>query len=115
MLPNMSDILTDFEVSFAYVQKIVLDDGGFEDTNDNVETLIKGVIQIPQDNTLQALELDLSQEYRQVHIKSNLGITPKTDDEIKYNNKNYKVVRVRNFSEYGYFEFIAEEILNGGY
>lgn len=113
MIPNMSDVLTDFQITFTYVQVIVLDDGNFEDTEDNVETQIQGVIQIPQDNTLQALELDLSQEYRQVHIKSSVGITPKTDDEIKYNNKNYKVVRVRNFSEYGYFEFIVEEILNG--
>lgn len=114
MIPNMSDVVSDFTQSFIYVREVVISEG-FEDTTDSIETNLIGVIQIPNDETINANKLDYSLNYRQVHIKSTLGITPKTNDFIKYKNKNYKVVRVRDYAEYGYYEFIVEEVANGGY
>lgn len=115
MIPNMSDTITEFEVPFVYLQNIVLDDGGFEDTADPVETSITGVMQIPQDQTISNNGLSFSQNYRQVHIRTIHNIKPKIADQIKYKNKYFKVVRFRDFAEYGYYEFIVEELLNGGY
>lgn len=114
MLPNMKSTIKKFSQSFTYV-KVVVYDGGFEDTKDDIEYVISGVIQIPQDKTLQALDLDVSISYRQVHIPTDTGVTPRNNDLIKFNNKNFKVIKFRDFSDYGYYEFIVEEVLNGGY
>lgn len=114
MIPNMARTIRRKSILFTYVS-ITIDNTGFEDVKVKTEHEIKGVIQIPQDETLQALILDVSLNYRQVHITSNLGVVPKNNDQFKYNGKNYKVMRFRNYSEYGYYEFIGEELLNGGY
>lgn len=114
MIPNMSRTVARMAIPFTYI-KIVVYDGGFTDTTDTIESDINGVIQIPSDETLQAQGLDLSINYRQVHITNETGVTPRIGDQIKYNNKNFKIKSFRDFSDYGYYEFIAEELLNGGY
>lgn len=114
MIPNMARTVKRKSIPFTYVS-ITINNTGFEDVNIKTEHKIKGVIQIPQDETIQALNLDFSLNYRQIHISSDLNVTPKNNDEFKYKGKNYKVVRFRDFSDYGYFEFIGEELLNGGY
>lgn len=117
MIPDMREVIDEFEQPFIYVQNIIIDDSGFEgDVVDPIETTIKGVIQIPQDETLQVFGLDYSKNYRQVHIRSDLGIKPNNGtDGVKYKNKNFNVIRFRDFEEYGYYEFIIEESLDGGY
>lgn len=114
MIPNMANTIKRKSLPFIYVKEVVYN-GGFEDTTEAIEYSINGVIQIPQDQTLQTLGLDFSINYRQIHVPINAGIIPKNADQIKYKNKKYKVIRVRDFSDYGYYEFIAEELLNGGY
>ena len=114
MIPNMARVIRRKSLPFIYV-KVIVFEGGFEDTVDPIESDIKGVIQIPQDKTLIALNLDLSISYRQIHITTEEGIIPAIGDQVKYKNKNHKVIRFRDFEEYGYYEFIVEEILNGSY
>lgn len=114
MIPNMARTVSRLGIPFTYI-KLVVYDGGFEDTTDTIESNINGVIQIPQDETLQALNLDLSVNYRQIHITNETGVVPKINDQVKYSNKNFKVIKFRDFSDYGYYEFIVEELLNGGY
>lgn len=114
MIPNMARTVASLGIPFTYVKEVIYD-GGFEDTTDQIPSVINGVIQIPQDETLQALNLDVSLNYRQIHITSELGVVPRINDQVKYSNKNFKVIKFRDFSDYGYYEFIVEELLNGGY
>jgi len=116
MLPNMKRTIKRFEKPVTYVQNIIIDSSGFGNVTDPVELQIKAVVQIPKDETLTALALDYSKNYRQLHFTTNYGFIPATErDGIKYNNKNYKVIQFRDFEEYGYYEIIVEELLNGGY
>lgn len=114
MLPNMAQTIRNKSIPFTYV--VVTKSGNdFNAIITKVEKEIRGVIQIPQDEVIQASILDISMNYRQVHITTEWDFIPKNDDEIKYKNKIYKLVRFRNYAEYGYYEFICEEVLNGSY
>lgn len=106
MIPNMTKTIKRKSISFVYVA--VTETAGFSTITTEVQHNIRGVLQIPSDQTLQALGLDFSVKYKQVHITVDSGIIPKMNDKFIHLSQTFKIIRIRDFSEYGYYEFIGE-------
>ncbi len=104
-LPNMSGVLTRFEqtVILKKVTQTVVYHRPVEST---VDTSIKAVVQVAEKEKLQIEIIDWSLEYLMIHSKSQFDI----NDLIEYKSKNYKIIDLGNWSDYGYYESVAEEV-----
>lgn len=114
MLPNMERVLIKKEqdITLTVVTQVIV---GVTTQLTEVDTPIRAVVQVASDEILKALNIDYSQSIYQVHIRQSLldasSIDIKTIDKIKnYKGQEFKVTRPKNYSEYGYREFICEEI-----
>lgn len=114
MLPNMKRVIKRKEQPIIFtstVQAVV----GVTPTITEVDTPLRGCLQVATSETLKNLNIDYSQSYYQLHIRNEVleqnNIDIKTIDKIKnYKNQEFRVIQVRNYSEYGYVEMIIEEI-----
>lgn len=117
MLPDMSEVLEEYIQDIILRTRVVVS-GGFEDTYTDVDKPIVAVVQVASDDALKALELDYSLDYQQVHMNNvqtfnDESIVPKMNDLVVYDETIYKIIKLRNYSKYGYYEFIIEEVKNG--
>ena len=113
-LPQMGKVLKRKEQPITIItttQTIV----GVKPTITEVETPLRAVVQVASSEILKALNIQYSQSFYQVHIrqelltKAEIGI--KTIDKITdYKNRSFTIYDIKDYSEYGYIEFICEEI-----
>lgn len=69
-------------------------------------SLIKAVVQSASPTLLSVLDVDTSLRYYQVHTCD----TVTDGDIIVINGADYRLTKGRDFTAYGYSEFVAEEI-----
>ena len=104
-LPNMGNVLTRFEqsVKLKKTTQSIVDHRPVETT---AETTINAVIQVAEKEKLQIAIVDWSLQYLMVHSKTSFTI----NDLIEYKGKDYKIIDLGNWSDYGYYESVAEEV-----
>lgn len=103
MLPDMSDVLTEWEVAVLIktVDRVTVD---FEPADLISGRTIQAVVQNAQRDQLTTAQIETGQRYLMVHAKTNLY----RGEFIEYQGKDYKCTSDANWSDYGYFEAIAE-------
>ena len=67
---------------------------------------IKAVVQIANKSNINKDYLNYGLEYLQVHTLDAIQL----NDYIEYKNKRYRVVENSNYSDYGYYESVCEEV-----
>ncbi len=118
MLPNMARTLKRYEQNIILRTQTLIE-GGFEDSYTPLDTTIRAVVQVASDRTLQALEIDYSLDYQTVHMNNTQKnendelIVPRNNDLIVYDEMVYKIIKLRNYSRYGFYEMVIEELKNG--
>jgi hypothetical protein len=75
-------------------------------SNTPVETTINAVVEVPTAEAIVNNQLSSSMNYRTIWSVSQLEV----GDHFKHNSKEYKIVSVNDWSDYGYYEAIGEEL-----
>ena len=104
-LPNMSSVLTAFEqtIILKSIVQTVVDHRPVDTPTPNT---IKAVVQVAEKEKLQIEIVDWSLQYLMVHSKTSFTI----NDLIEYKGKDFKIIDLGDYSDYGYYESIAEEV-----
>ena len=105
MLPNMSDTLNQFAQTVKH-KTVVTTTVDFQSSTVITEVPISAVVQIADKDKLSVESIDWNKEYLQVHTSKILAI----NDFIVKNTKDYKVISLSDYSDYGYYESICEEV-----
>lgn len=105
MLPNMSEVLTEWSQPVVLKTKTIT-------TVDFVETVIvtatdiMAVVQPADPEKLQVLQIDFSLEYIQIHSVSPMAI----GQYVQWDGRDFKLVPFRKgYGQYGYTEAVGEE------
>ena len=107
-LPNLSSILSSWAqvVGLKTVTTTTVD---FVASQSISSVNIDAVVQPAQSEVLQALDIDFSLRYIQVHTISALTV----GKYVTYDSSDYKVIRLLPYGGYGYYEAICEEVKGG--
>ena len=105
MLPDMSDALADWERSVLHgtVTQSVVD---HRVVKTYVDSTIKAVVQPADKERLNIDVVDWSKKYILLHTKVALGM----GDKISVDNATYAIISASDYSKYGYYESVGEEI-----
>lgn len=105
MIPDMSDVLSEFEI------KVNLDTYELQSVN-FIETMVKvssvpidAVIQPASQERLRSLEIDFSLKYIQVHAATQINV----GQYIEFNGANYKIITPGDYQLYGFSDVVGEE------
>lgn len=104
-LPNMANVLTASEQSVK-LKRITQSIVNHRPVETVAETIINAVVQVAEKEKLQIAIVDWSLRYLMVHSKVPFTI----NDLIEHKSKNYKIIDLGDWSDYGYYESVAEEV-----
>lgn len=105
MLPNMSDVLTEWlqPVSLKTVTATTVD---FVETVTVVVQPFQAVVQPADPEKLKVEQIDYSLEYIQIHSVSPMAI----GQYVEWDGRDFKLVPFRKgYGQYGYVEAVGEE------
>lgn len=104
MLPNMASVLGTFEQTIIKREKTVsiVD---FQEHITYTDENFRAVVQVADTETLNTDNLDFSKEYIAIHSTTALNI----NDTVQYKGNDYRIIQLKDYSDYGYFKAIAEE------
>jgi hypothetical protein len=103
--PQVGNVLRRFSQPVTlrkYTQTVV----NYEPVNTYVDTPIKAVIQPSSAESLNIDIVDYSLRYFMVHSTTVMTV----NDRISYKGKDYRLIEVQDWSDYGYYQAIIEEI-----
>lgn len=105
MLPNLNRTVLRFaqNVTLKTITQSVVNHRPVETS---IDSTIKATIIPSESDTLQSLTIDESLSYFTMFTTVNLA----NNDRIVYKNKTYKVVKEKDYSDYGYTEYVIEEV-----
>lgn len=103
MLPDMSDVLTEWEkpVTIKTVTRTTVD---FEPANTVTARTIQAVVQMPQKARLTTVQIDYALKYKQIHSKERVF----NGEYLEYNGRDYKIIDDGDWDDYGYTDAVAE-------
>lgn len=104
MLPSMSDVLTEWEQAIK-LKTVSITSIDFVDTTVITVENKRAVVQVAEKENLRLDSLDWSKEYKMVHAKYQLEI----GQFVESSGKDFKIIGLENYGEYGYYMAIAEE------
>lgn len=106
MLPDVSDVLTEWSqvLTLRVVTKTV--DLNFSPLVSFTDSSIRGVIQVAKPETLTAASIDTSLRYIVVHTTSYIEVGNYLIDR----GVHYKVIEVGNWKDAGFFRVTAEQV-----
>lgn len=107
-IPNVSSVLSGWTqtVGLKTVTTTTVD---FVPSQSVSSVNISAVVQPADQEVLQALEIDYSLRYIQVHTTTTLIV----GKYITYNSTDYKIIRLLQYGDYGYYEAVCEEVKGG--
>ena len=105
MMINVADVINDFKQPIIY-RVTTTTTVNFQPTETITDTDINAVVQVAQKENLNVEAIDWSKQYLQVHANDPLEIGQK----VVYKSKEFKIIDLNDYSDYGYFEITAEEI-----
>jgi len=102
---DMSDALSDFtqDVTFTDNSTFTVD---FEEFENCTDVTIPAVIQPAQKEDLNISNVDWSKQYILIHSTQPLKI----NYFITWNNTQFKIINLGNYTDYCYFEAVGEEV-----
>ena len=108
MLPNMADVLTDFEqtVVLRTVGTTTYDPTTLEPTVTTVDANIQAVVQVPTPDSLNAITVDTSLRYILIHTVSVVV----NGNYLVYDNVVFKVISDGNWQDAGFYRAIGEQV-----
>lgn len=104
MLPDMSDVLTEWERAVK-LKTVTITTVDFVEQVNVVAEDILAVVQVAEKEKLNPDSIDWSRRYIQVHSKVLLA----DGQFIEYQGADYKVTVDDNYTDYGYSEAVGEE------
>lgn len=104
MLPNMADVLDEWEIP-VLVKTVTKTSVDFVVTKVITGQTVPAVVQPAQLETLDPETLDRSRDYLQIHSKQDILL----DQFVEYDGRDFKVISRGNYGLYGFNEVIAEE------
>lgn len=102
---DVSDILDDFKQTIIY-RVTTVTTVNFQPTETIIDTDIEAVVQVAQKENLNIQAIDWSKQYLQIHANDALEINQK----VVYKSKEFKIIDLNDYSDYGYYEITAEEV-----
>ena len=105
MQHNMSGVVKRFSKPYT-AKRITQAVVNHRPTEQITEVAIKAVVQSASPTLLNVLDVDTSLRYYQVHTCDSVA----DGDIIVISAAEYRLTKGRDFTDYGYREFIAEEI-----
>lgn len=103
MLPDMSDVLVDWEIDVLL--KTITERTIDQVRSDIVQVApLRAVVQPAQKKSINPDLLDWSREYLQIHSRSPLAL----GQVIEFQGRDYKIVDLGNYQLYGFTEVVAE-------
>lgn len=105
MLPNLNRTVLRFAqpITLKTITQLVVN---HRPVNTSIDSTIKAMIVPAIAETLKSLAIDESLAYFSMFTIANI----KPSDFIVYKTKTYKVVQDKDYSDYGYSEYIIEEV-----
>lgn len=105
MLPDMSDVLTEWEQG-VILKTVSFTSVDFEDTQTVTASPILSVVQQADKESLNLDSLDWSKKYFWFHSKVELS----AGQYIEYKGEDFKLVQQGgDWEDYGYYEFVGEQ------
>ena len=106
MLPNMAPYLKRFEQQIIKRVKTITS-VDFEETEVIKNTNIQAVVQVADAETIKVEQLDSSKENLMIHNSSD---SLEIGQFVVWQGREYKIIKMSNYSDYGYKMPIAEEV-----
>jgi len=105
MLPNLSNTVKRFsqDVNLIRVTTTVINHKPVEE---ETNIAIKAVIQPADKEKLNIDKIDYSLKYILINSTDEMRIK----DKLEYKSTKYRIIAVEDFSDYGYYRAIAEEV-----
>ncbi len=101
---DVSDVINDFKQSIIY-RVATTTTVNFQPTETITDTDIYAMVQVAQKENLNIEAIDWSKQYLQIHSSDPLEVGQK----IVYKSKEFKIIDLNDYSDYGYYEVTAEE------
>jgi hypothetical protein len=101
---DMSEVLTCF-LQPVTLKTVTVTSVDFVDTTTVTTQSIQAVVQPADKDKLNADNIDWSLEYQTIHSKSQLL----EGQYAEYAGKDFKIISVMPYGDYGYFEAVGEE------
>ena len=102
---NVADVINDLKQPIIY-RATTTTTVDFQPTETITDTDINAVVQVAQKENLNVEAIDWSKQYLQIHANDPLEIGQK----VVYKSKEFKIIDLNDYSDYGYYEITAEEI-----
>jgi len=102
---DVSDTLDCF-LQAVTLKTVTITSVDFNEARTVAETPLQAVIQPADMDKLIADNIDWSLSYFQAHTKTALSV----GQYINYNSKDFKIIGIKDFSDYGYYESLIEEV-----
>jgi hypothetical protein len=107
MLPDMSDVLTEWLQPVKLKTVSTVDDDDFNSVASVVVATVQAVVQPADKTKLQIGSLDWSKEYVLIH-KQGSGI--EIGQFVEWDDKDFKIIGPNgNYKNYGFIELVGEE------
>jgi len=104
MLPDMADVLTEWEIPVK-LKTVTRQTVDFVDADVVVVSDIKAVVQVAQKERLNTDAIDWSLRYLQIHSKEQLTV----GQFIEFEGEDYKIIDDGNYQLYGFSDVVAEQ------
>ena len=105
MQNNMAETVLEFAIPLI-LKVVSVDVVDFEPVETYTNTDIMGTIVPAKPRDLQGYEVQFGIEYYKVHTTSKVSST----DLLSYHGKEYKAISISNYSDYGFYKCIFEEV-----
>ncbi len=109
--PNMGRVIRRLAAMDFNVITTTQTNVNFKKVSTEVSTPAKGNIQPAKGDDLKTIEYDSSKEYYNIYRIAPNTPSLKIKDIIGWNAKRYLVISPENFTPYGYYKSLIEEIL----
>lgn len=103
MLPNMSGVLSEWEVP-VLIKTVTRTTVDFEPVDVVAGRTINAVIQVAQKDRLNAGQIDFSLEYKTLHSAEEV----QNGEYLEFEGKDFKIIDNGGWSRYGYTEALCE-------
>lgn len=104
MIPDMSDTLTEWEQNIL-LKTVSVTSVDFVETEVITAINRRAVVQVAEKENLKLDSLDWAKEYKLFHSKFSIDI----GQFVEVNSKDFKIVSLENYSDYGYYAAVGEE------
>lgn len=101
---NVSDVLDCFLQSVV-LKTVTTTSVDFEESESVTTQTIRAVVQPADMDKLNADNIDWSLDYQLLHTKFTISV----GQYIEYKGRDYKIISLKNYGDYGYVEAVIEQ------